>query len=364
MNSTRFGNGKAYLITSKKLHDGLLNQLEKRWSIRPFDKPFKHDTEPLTRSNLKNLRQTEYLIYPNTMGTKYYIYLTVYSGKKYVLFISPKHEKILAAKNLFPPKEETTASLFTDTIIRAELVKSKDNSKWYLLANDLLVMYGDDLRTTTASYQERLAQLYKLEKFLKPKRFDGVIYDTNTVTDCQSLKYMITKTLPKLKYECNSVIFVPKFQKYRMRRLQYNIEINCTPSDGTLSKFMVKGEPESAKIGATKVVVKKQSKPIVANFEVNMTSKSDVYQLYYYEDDKKTTLVNFGLAYISDTEHSMAILQIFSKVKPKQLADYPELFELKTTMSCQYNEKFNKWMPLKKTTKPISSTSEIEKMLD
>jgi len=357
MNSIKFGDGKAYLITSNKLHDGLLSQLEKRWSIQPYTKPFKYETEHLTRTNLKFLRGTEYLIHPNTVGTKYLLYFTVYAHKKYVLFISPKHEKIIAAKNLFQPKDESTASLFIDTIIKVELVKSDKTKKWHLLANDVLVKYGDDMRTTTASYQERITHLYKLEKQLTD-RFDGISYEINTITDCASFKHLVTKIVPSLKYPTPGVIFVPKYSKYGQRSMLYNITPDDTPSsdaasvsasESTLVKYMT--------TDSTKMAVITVKKPIFANFEVNMTSKSDVYQLYYY--DKFGKLVNYGLGYIENIDHSRKMISIFQKVKPFPIPDHPDLFELKLTMRCEYTPKFEKWRPIEATTKPISTVKDF-----
>ena len=357
MNSTRFGDGKAYLITSKKLYDGMLNQLEKRWNIQPFAKPFKYETEPLTRNNLRSLRKTEYLIHPNTVGTKYLLYLTVYAGKKYVLFISPKHEKIFAAKNLFPPKDDTTASLFTDTIIKTELVKSDKTNKWHLIANDVLIKFGDDLRSTLPTYQERITQLYKLEKLFQPNRFDGITYETNIITDTQSFKHLVTKILPSLKYPAPSIIFVPKYKKYGMRSLLYNVTPADTPQQATLSKFMVTNTNPA--LTSTDTAPTHLKKPIYANFEVNMTSKSDVYQLYYY--DKSNTLVNYGLGYIADITHSRKMIAIFQKVPPTPIPDHTDLYELKITMRCEYSPKFDKWKPLEPTSKTVSSIKDIEK---
>lgn len=358
MNSTKFGDGKAYLITSRKLHDGLLNQLEKRWNIQPFTPPFKHETEPLSRNNLKSLRKTEYLIHPNTVGTKYLLYLTVYAGKKYVLFVSPKHEKIFAAKNLFPPKDETTASLFTDTIIKTELVKSDKTNKWHLVASDVLVKFGDDLRSTLPSYQERIAQLFRLEKLLIPDRFDGITYETNTITDTTSFKHLVTKILPTLKYPAPSVVFVPKYPKYGMRPLLYNVAPTDAPEQTTLSKFMVTNTNPA--LSSTDTAPTHLKKPIYANFEVNMTSKSDVYQLYYY--DKSNTLVNYGLGYIADITHSRKMITIFQKVLPTLIPGHDDLYELKLTMRCEYSPKFDKWKPIEPTSKSISSVKELEKL--
>lgn len=377
MNSIKFGDGKAYLITSKKLIDGLLSQLEKRWSIQPFAKPFKYETERITRSNLKNLRKTEYLVHPNTVGTKYLLYFTVYANKKYVLFISPKYEKIIAAKNLFPPKKDATQTLFTDTIIKTELVKSNVAKKWYLLANDIIVKHGDDLRSTKVSYPERLSELFKLEKQLE-NRFEGTNFEINTITDSASFKHLATKVIPALKYPTPGVIFVPKFQKYGQRSLIYNLPISeNTPafrdgfahptvetavfrsdatseagSESTLTKYITSG--------STKLAVSTVGKPIFANFEVNMTSMSDVYQLYYY--DAKNKLTNYGIGYIENIDHSHKMLAIFKKVNPTPIPDHPDLYELKLTMRCQYDPRFKKWKPIEPTTKSITTEKDLTKL--
>ena len=352
MQSTKLGGGKAYLITSPKLQKGILNQLSNRWSVEPFALSFKREHEILRRSNLKALRRAEYLIHPNTIGTKYLIYLTVYNGKKYVLFIAPKHEKIFAAKNLFPPKDDTTASLFADTLIKAEIVKSRTTSEWFLITNDIISKFGDNL--TTLPYTERLKQLFKLDKFFKD-RFDGLTYQVNTVTDCASLEYLINKTFPTLSYPLGGVIFVPKFPKHTGRSLLFNVERTAEEPQTSLSKFMTSASTTSSDFPDIEI------KPVRAVFEVNMTPKSDVYQLYYH--DKAKRLVYYGLGYISDIEHSKKLIEVFRKVTPAPIKDNPELYELKTSMLCEYKREFGKWMPLKQTDEQVCTSKDIEEQI-
>lgn len=347
MNTVRFGEGKAYHITSKKLYEGLLTQLEKRWNIQPFTAPFKYDAKKITKLNIKDLRKAEYLVRICTIGTKYYIYFTVYNSKKYIILISPKNEKIYMLKNTFHSSDEDTKSLFTDTIIKTELTKSKDD-KWHLLADDVIVRHGDDLRNV--NYIDRLKYLFKYEDIFK-KSFAGVvIYDTTLVTECQSLQHLISKVIPTSKYTIINIIFQPKYAKYGGSSLVYNIkEEDITQKTSSLDKFIHTNSTEMSKI------IEEPAKNIYANFEVNMTSRTEVYQLYAYNNDKK--LVNNGLAYISDIEHSKMLVDIFKKVKPMSIKDYPDLYELKTVMKCEYIPKFNKWKPIKITNKPISSTA-------
>lgn len=346
MNTIRFGSGKAYHITSNKLHDGLLSQLEKRWSIQPFTTPFKYDAERITKINIKSLRKTEYLIRISTIGTKYILYFTVYNSKKYIILISPRHEKLYMLKNNFNSDDDTTKSLFTDTIIKTELTKSNKDDKWYLLATDIIAKYGDDMRKV--NYADRLSKLFKLEKLLKNKITDAN-YETVLVTDCQSLQHLVTKTLPISKFTVPNIIFQPKYAKYGMKPLIYNIKDTDKPEQSALSKFMVPEQQTDT-----------PKKPIRAVFEMNMTNRSDVYQLYYYNDDNE--LVNYGLAYISDEKHSQTVLNIYKKVKPISIKGHPDLFEMKTTMLCEYTEKFDKWKPLKQTNKSVSTTKDLAKV--
>ena len=355
MNEIRLGNDKAYEINSDKLKLGLLDQIKKKWKIS-IDS-FKKDCDLLKRSNINRLRKSEYCLQVNTYSIKYLLYFTIYKNKKYIVMFNIKNEKVVVLKNkFFTTTIDQYDKLFNETLIKAELTKNSEDNKWYLLANDCLIKNGIDIRTINLT--DRLKYIYKFETIFKNK-FSNFYFQVNYITSCSSLKYLCSNVIPKSNFKITSIIFVSKFSIFSTRNLIFYLENKNKINDEKteISNYIKTSYTDNNKL-KTKSKTKLKTKLKLATFQINLTSKPDVYQLYNYDSDNKF-LINFGIAYIVDIEHSFNILKIFSKIKPTLIKGESELYELKTNMLCKYNEKFDRWMPISLSDEDIINSNHL-----
>jgi hypothetical protein len=77
-------------------------------------------------------------------------------------------------------------------------------------------------------------------------------------------------------------------------------------------------------------------------FKVKAKIEDDIYELYAY-DPKTKTPIFYDIAGINYLDTSKMMNTIFRNINNKIDLDKEVLME------CQYNEKFNKWFPIKKS---------------
>lgn len=333
-----FGDRVAWNIKCNNTKDLILNEIYNLYGIRIIQKHY----YKIDENNIKHLSKIPHLISLRTNGNRYYIYFTKYNDVEIIYFIDMKihtgYEKprIILGRGLFNP------SLFTNTLIEGEMVKTKDN-KWIFIINDIIAYEGRKLDNLILP--ERLKIIYKLlrDKYTPDDIQDICSYKIKSYyyLSKKSLNELLDKSTKSLNYTCRGIYFYSFYLKHKPKLFNFdeNIIISVQKNVKDITEFKSLTSPQ--------IEIKKQSSFIITSnlipqeikndeykeLWVSKTDDADIYNLY--DNYNILTANKIGIALVPTIKDSINLRNNF---KDKNLT-----FTLK--YKCTFNEKFNKYYP-------------------
>tara|TARA_B100001989_G_C24528631_1_gene460228 strand:+ start:732 stop:1685 length:954 start_codon:yes stop_codon:yes gene_type:complete len=257
-----------------------------------------------------------HIICLKSSGTPYLLYCTQINGVNYTFLIDKKIKVGYDFPKIFVTPYQFDSSLFSGTLFEAELVRSKTN-KWFLLIADIYYHKSSSCKNIVIMDRMNLIQNLFETEYNSDSFCDVCPIQVKRYFDYSEKEYIMNKFIPKLDYGSRGFYFVPLKCSYS--KILYLFK------EGDLKK------PEK---------VKKNT----LNFMIQKTLKSDVYELYLQGPNN---IVKHGIACVPNLKCSLILRDLFS--------DDTET----VCVECKYNEKFKKWEPLQKTTEPMSKVDEV-----
>jgi len=344
-----FGDRVAWNIKCNNTKDKILDEIYNLYGIRIIQKHyFKID-----ENNIKHLSKVPHMISLRTNGNRYYIYFTKYNDVEIIYFIDMKihtgYEKprIILARGLFNP------SLFTNTLIEGEMVKTKEN-KWIFIINDIIAYEGKKLENLILL--ERLKIIYNLlnDKYTPDPICDVCNYQIKSYyyLSKKSLNELIEKS-KSLNYTCRGIYFNSYYLKHKPKLYNFDekviisvqkkvkdiTEFKSSNQNEIQSNIIVPTQTTSNFIITSNIQTKEEKKEEINNdnYHYLWVAKTDDADIYYLYDNYNILTSNkIGVALITTLKDS---IEIRNKFKDKNLT-----YTMK--YKCIFNEKFNKYQPI------------------
>lgn len=312
INKTGFCNKQIDNIISNDLKDYILKDLKLRTGIDHRSKYAKVYNEKF-KTNFRN----PHIICLKTYGNPYLLFFTKINNINYCLLIDKKIKKGHIYPKIYIVLYRFAEELFNGSLFETELVRDNSNN-WILLLADIYYHKGkstkeDDIITRINMISNILENEFIDDKFtnicpIQIKKY----FDTND-------KENIVEFINKLNYKIRGYYFIPLNVRYS------NILYMFTDKD----------------INDIYSITDDNKKLI---FQITKTMKSDVYELYL---NSKENIKKIGYAYISNYEKSKYIKELFDNS------------EENINVICKYNNYFNKWEVIEKTTNRINHINDL-----
>ena len=335
-----FGDRVAWNIKCNNIKDKILDEIYNLFGVRIIQKHcFKLD-----ETNIKHLSKVPHLISLRTNGNRYYIYFTKYNDVEIIYFIDMKihtgYEKprIILGRGLFNP------SLFLNTLIEGEMVKTKEN-KWIFIINDIIAYEGKKLDNQILP--ERLKILYNLlnDKYTPDPICDVCNYKIKSYyyLSKKSLSEIVEKS-KTLNYTSRGLYFYSYYLKHKPKLFNFdeNVIINVQKKVKDITDF--KATIDNIPLNTSNFIItsnvhieppKKQVETAYRELWIAKTDDADIYCLY--DNYNILTSNKVGIALVPTLKDSINLRSYF---KDKNLT-----YTIK--YKCVFNEKFNKYHPIK-----------------
>jgi len=343
-----FGDRVAWNIKCNQTKDMILNDINSLYGIRIIQKHY----FKLDESNINHLSKVPHLMSLRTNGNRYYIYFTKYNDIEIIYYIDMKihtgYEKprIILGRGLFAP------SLFLNTLIEGEMVKTKDN-KWIFIINDIIAYEGK-----------------KLDNLILPKRLEIIYnllndkYTPDDICDICSYKvknyYYISKSSlkeimeqsEKLNYTSRGLYFYSYYLKHKPKLINFDDKVIVdvkkkikditefkpfinSPSINTSNFILTSNIPVQPTVELT--IPNPNPNSDDRNYKNLWIAKTDNADIYYLYDNFNILTANkIGIALVPTIKDSIKLRNEF---KDKNLT-----YTIK--YKCVFNEKFNKYQPI------------------
>jgi hypothetical protein len=314
----------AYNIKADDTKKHILDSIEKRYNLKIITKHHERFDERL----MPTINNNPHLVCARSNGNPYFLHMMKYNFTNYCVFIDKKIQQGYFYPRMIICNFHFDDSLFSDTILEGEMVKTK-SGKWIFVFNDLLVLKGEFL--SDSNVVKRLNLLYEtLEKDFKPDDMDICQFAVKKYFKYDAIKELVNDHVPKLPYTCRGLYFKPLFLRFR--------EILINFDDSVIKKVERKKYKNAGNflLNEDAVEIIKQQEQIVqqnkeCNFNIRKTSNPDIYELYDINSNKMD-----GTACIPTLKLSKAMYHLFQN---KNVVD-------KVPIKCEFSEKWNKWVPM------------------
>jgi len=333
----------AFNIKSNDIKDVILNQLS-AYNIKIIQKHY----YKLDENNIKNIKNQKHLCNLRSNGNPYYIFMTTYNDIPIVYYIDkkvhPNYQKprIILGRGLF--KEE----LFKNTLFDGEMVK-KNDGKWTFLINDIIVYKGNYLENSILP--DRLKLLYDLIENCYTPDSTMDVCDFKVKNYYYLYKESINELIElskKLNYTCRGIYIWSYNLKHKPKLYNFDestiINVVRQIKDDTTFKTLdetdtsivsdipkIPDVPEETQNNITEILNDEKERILW----VMKTSEPDIYKLY--DNENIGNSISIGIALIPTMSISKMMRNTFKNCNVVTVAKY----------KCVYNEKFNKWTPVK-----------------
>jgi len=329
----------AFNIKSNDIKDVILNQLS-AYNIKIIQKHY----YKLDENNIKNIKNQNHLCNLRSNGNPYYIFMTTYNDIPIIYYIDkkvhPNYQKprIILGRGLF--KED----LFKNTLFDGEMVKKTDG-KWTFLINDIIVYKGKYLEDS--KLPDRLKLLYDL--------IENNYTPDSTMDVCEfkvkNYYYLYKESIielielsKKLNYTCRGIYIWSYNLKHKPKLYNFDEStiINVVRHVKDDTSFKILNESTIIPEATPNIVSEISKNNIIEILDekekvlwIMKTTEPDIYKLY--DNENVNSSVSIGIALIPTMSISKMMRSTFKNCNVVTVAKY----------KCIYNEKFNKWTPIK-----------------
>jgi hypothetical protein len=312
LTKTSFSGKTVDNVTNNELKKFILDDMKLKCGGIQYNSRYAKVYNEQYSRNLNN----PHIICLKSSGTPYLLYCTQINGVNYTFLIDKKIKVGYDFPKIFVTPYQFDSSLFGGTLFEAELVRSKNN-KWFLLIADIYYHKSSSCKNIVIMDRMNLIQNLFEKEYNSDSFCDVCPIQVKRYFDYSEKEYIMNEFIPKLDYGSRGFYFVPLKCSYS--KILYLFK------EGDLKK------PEK---------VKKDT----INFMIQKTLKSDVYELYLQGPNN---IVKHDIACVPNLKCSLMLRNLFS--------DDSET----VCVECKYNDKFKKWEPLHKTTEPMSKVDEV-----
>ena len=365
-----FADKVAYNIKADDTKKYILDNLEKRYNLKIISKHHDRFEEKLMHS----INNNPHLICAKSNGNPYFLHMLKYNFKNYCVFIDKKIQQGYYYPRMIICNFHFSDSLFDDTVIEGEMVKTS-SGRWLFVMNDLLVVKGTYLNESNVI--KRLNILYEvMENDFTIDDMDICRFSVKKYFKYHEYDELINNHIPKLPYTCRGIYFKPLFLRFKdilvnfddsvvkkVERKKYKNTSNFLLNDPQAEAQPdppLHPQPEPKPISARqqpreapmreaqthqqlREAVPREAPPQpqtresfdlsqkIRPFNIRKTSNPDIYEIF-----EVNTNTMAGVACIPTMKVSKYMRNIFEN---KNVVD-------KVEIRCEYSEKFKKWIPL------------------
>lgn len=318
-----FADKIAYNVKSDDTKKYILDCINKKYNLKIITKHHEKFEERL----IPSINNNPHLVCARSNGNPYFLHMFKYNFTNYCVFIDKKIQQGYYFPRMILCNFHFDDSLFNDTIIEGEMVKTK-SGRWVFLLNDLLVVKGEYLHDNNVI--KRLNILYELlEKDFLEDSFDICKFAIKKYFKYDNINELINVHIPKLPYTCRGIYFKPLF--LRFKEILVNFDDNVVKKVERIkykntSNFLLNEDAPSI---IKQELVQENKKSKIVTFNARKTSNPDIYELYDLNNNLE------GTACIPTMKISKAMRCLFEN---KNVVD-------KIQIQCEFSEKFNKYIP-------------------
>ena len=313
INRTKFCNKSVDNIISNEMKKYIIEDMKLKTSLTPSSRYAK-----IFNSQYSKNLQNPHIFCLKTYGSPYFLYLTKINNVNYTLLIDKKIKSGHDYPKMFVVQYRFNDELFHGTLFETELLRDDENG-WQLLLGDIYYHCGKMLKETPIT--DRINMIHNI---LKEEYIDD--------TFCEICPIQIKKYFDMSDKEEAFNTFIPELN-YKIRGLYF------VPMNVNYAKILYMFQDDELK----NLFIKKDSNKRL-NFKITKTMKPEIYELFLKDKD---TLKKISYAYIVNIEMSKNIHNLLEN-------------DGDIIMECEYNERFQKWQPIKRSLQRIHHVNDLE----
>jgi hypothetical protein len=313
INRTNFCNKSVDNIVSNDMKKYIIEDMKLKTSLTPSSRYAKIFNAQYSK-NLNN----PHIFCLKTYGSPYLLYLTKINNVNYTLLIDKKIKTGHDYPKMFIVQYRFNDDLYYGTLFETELLRDDDNG-WQLLLGDIYYHKGKMLKDKVIT--DRIDIMHDM---LKDEYIDDSFCDICPLMikryfDMNDKEKAFNEFIPELNYKIRGLYFVPI-------NVRYSNILYMFKDDELKNLFVTKDNNKRL------------------NFKITKSMKPEIYELHLNDKD---TLKQVCYAYIKNIEMSQYIYDL--------LIDDEDII-----MECEYNDRFKKWEPIKKTLQRIHHINDLE----
>ena len=368
-NYLSFCSKRAFNILDETLKQEILTKLHKNYYITIKDKNF----YILNSKNIKYIEKNPHILSVKSIGSLYYLFLTIIDGRKYCLFIDKKIKEGHKFPRIISVIYRFDDSVFNNTVFDGELLRDQDDNWLYLINN--LVLYKGELYKNKNIVQ-KLSKVYQIlsDEYNKDDHIEICPLYVKRLFGYHEWDYIINTYIPNLKYKPRGIYFegIRNLNNHLFlfpRNQTFNKSSNLPDDSGIkINSFSSSnnGSSNNSNIKVSKTSNtysnNKKHKNVGNNinnedllrktymtFIMRKTDTSDIYNLYCSNNDD---LKKYGIALIDGLKTSKKMRKLFQNDKDN------------LQMKCKYDNKKEKWIPIDLSQEKIDEYSHICKFTE
>ena len=374
-NYISFCSKRAFNILDETLKQEILTKLHKNYYITIKDKNF----YILNSKNIKYIEKNPHILSVKSIGSLYYLFLTIIDGRKYCLFIDKKIKEGHKFPRIISVIYRFDDAIFQDTVFDGELLRDEDDNWLYIINN--LVLYKGELYKNKNIVQ-KLGKVYQIltDEYKKDDYIEICPLYVKRLFGYHEWDYIINTYIPNLKYKTRGLYFEGiRNLNNHLYLFQRNKSFNkiSSSSDGSISitkntysnnsntnnknsntysnnsntnnKNSNSNINKSRNTNYIKVDEEELQKRTYMTFIMRKTDTSDIYNLYCSNNDD---LKKYGIALIDGLKTSKKIRKLFQNDKDN------------LQMKCKYDNKKEKWIPIDLSDDKIDDYNVICKYIE
>lgn len=256
----------------------------------------------------KNNLNNPHLVCLKSSGTQYLLFCTQINDTNYCFMIDKKVKDGYEYPKIFIVHYRFSPELFNGTLFEVELIRDKENN-WSILIGDIYTLNGESQKGVQIT--DRINKCIDImeNKYIKDPFSDICPIKIKKYFDINKIEYIMNEFIEKLPYRIRGFYFVPMKPSYS--KILYLLKENDYKKVNSTNKKLI-------------------------NFRIIQTVKSDIYELYIYNENK-TSIIKHSYASIPNIKTSRWL---------KDLTDTKE----ECFVECKFNDIFSKWTPVREVS--------------
>ena len=312
INQTNFCNLKVDNIISNDLKKYILDDIKNRTNLN-FNSRYARIFNEQCKRNLNN----PHIACLKTSGSPYLLLCTKINHINYCLLIDKKVNTGHAFPKMFIINYKFNSDIYNGTLIETELIRDNNNI-WQLMLSDIYY-YKNEMLYKTKDIIHRVNTIHNIltHEFNKS---DSDICDilVKKYFEIEEIENVFETFVPTLNYNIRGIYYIPLNINY------LNLLYIIKPED-----------------------LKKNKSNSNLNFKITKHQKPEIYELHLKNNEG---FQKIDYAYINNIDTSRYIYNLF--------IDYT--IDKDIIVECVYNNRFKKWMPLKKTDTLVNHIKDLE----